>query len=587
MLSELYVRNFAIIDDLRVQFDFGFNVLTGETGTGKSIILDALGLILGGRGDSSMVRAGTSKAIIEATFELTPTLQAILRPILEANGLDDDAEETGSAAGGNDVLVLSRELRANGRSLCRINGITVSVSALRDVGDSLVDIHGQGDHLSLLLPKSHLPILDDYASLRAEREAMSAQVTALQVVQRQLKELRQNEKMIAQRIEFLEFQVQEIGVANLKVDEEGELRADRTRLANVEQLTRHTALALALLEGAGPESPAAMDLLGQVERSLLNLARLDPTQNLLLERLQGLVFEFNEVVGELRDYHESLEFEPNRLNAIEERLELINRLKRKYGTDIAGILASREEAAAELDKISNSEERIGALTQTEEKYLRRIGQMGQLLSQKRRAAAQKLAKIVEQELGDLRLAGARFEVSIQHQPDLNGAYLGNERVVYDHNGIDQVEFLISTNPGEPLKPMAKVASGGETSRLMLALKTALTQVDATPTLIFDEVDQGIGGRIGDVVGYKLWGLTQAGEHQVIVVTHLPQLAGYGDGHLQVSKAVNGGRTTTEVRQLDRVGRLRELGAMLGTGADAHHGAEAILQQVAQVKKRRK
>jgi DNA repair protein RecN (Recombination protein N) len=577
MLAELYIRNFAIIDELRLQMAPGFNVLTGETGAGKSIILDAVMLVLGGRADTNMVRAGSETAYVEAVFSLTPALQTAVLPLLESEGLEEDA---------GDELVLARELRISGRNICRINGRAVSLSLLRDIADPLIDIHGQGEHLSLLKPRSHLPLLDSYAGLDDERKALTAEVNRLHQMQKEIADLRQNERLRAQRSDMLTFQVQEIGAANLKVGEEEELRAERTRLGNVEHLTRHAAEALVLLNGADSEIPSATDLLGQAEKAIGQLARVDEGQQPHLELIQGLVFQVSEVAASLQTYLDSLEFNPERLDFVEERLELLARLKRKYqAADEAELLAQAAQAETELDKLSHSEERIAELTQLEEKHLRHIGQMAVALSAKRQGAAENLAVAVEQELAHLSMSGARFQVDFQTEPAENGAFVDQTRLAFDQSGIDRVEFLLSTNPGEPLKPMAKVASGGETARLMLALKTALAQVDATPTLIFDEIDQGIGGRVGDVVGQKLWGLTAVGRHQVIVVTHLPQLAGYGDAHFHVSKHVHDGRTTTVVEDLDRNGRVVELAAMLGTqGVHARGGAESILAQAAHAKK---
>ncbi len=568
MLTEIYIRNFAIIDELRMQFHKGFNVLTGETGAGKSIILDAVTLMLGGRADTTFVRAGASEAYVEATFALSEPLKQIIAPILEAEGLD---EEHG------DEVLLSRELRLNGRNICRVNGRTVNLSVLRDVAEPLIDIHGQGEHLSLLQPRSHLPLLDSYAGVQTERATLGKEVAALQEIQRELADLRQNERILTQRADMLRFQIEEIDAARLDEGEEDELRAERTRLANSEQLMRAASEAVNLLTGMDDESQAVADMLGQVERSLVQLTRYDETQGPLLERLQGLIYQLSEVSSELQSYLDEVEYNPKRLDFVEERLELINTLKRKYGENISTILALRDRAKTELARIENSEVRTTELVQAEEVYLRRCGEMALALSKKRKAAAEKLATAVVTQLVDLQMDGAKFEVQFETTPQADGLYVELERVAFDKTGIDQAEFLISTNPGEPLKPMAKVASGGETARLMLALKTALAQVDKTPTLIFDEIDQGIGGRVGDVVGRKLWGLTAIADHQVIVVTHLPQLAGYGDIHFHVSKAQADGRTTTRIRTLEGGSRIQELAAMLGTqGEHAVGGAESIL-----------
>lgn len=576
MLSELFIRNFAIIDELRLRFHGGFNVLTGETGAGKSIILDAVMLILGGRADTSMIRSGVTEAYVEATFSVPERLQTVLIPLLAGEGLDEDENET---------VLLARELRNNGRNICRVNGRAVNLNVLKQIAEPLIDIHGQGEHLSLLRPKSHLPLLDGYANLVGDRQEITTAVRGLQKLQQELKELRQNEQNIAQRIEMLKYQLQEINAANLQEGEEEELREERTRLANSEQLMRSATEAVTLLTGMDDDSLAAADMLGQAERALVQLTRYDTSQGPVLEQLQGLIYQLSEVSSDLQSYLDKLEFSPSRLDQVEERLELINMLKRKYGEDISAILVVHDKGKEELKKISQSEERIETLEKEINGRLHEIGKLAAALSKKRQSAARQLSQTVESQLGDLRMEGAQFKVHIEQVDDAHGLFVGDKRLAFDQTGIDKIEFLLSTNPGEPVKPMVKVASGGETSRLMLALKTALAQVDETPTLIFDEIDQGIGGRIGDIVGQKLWGLTAVGDHQVIVVTHLPQLAGYGDTHYRVSKAAAEGRTVTAVKELGHLGRVQELAAMLGTQIEhARGGAESILQQAAVVKK---
>lgn len=568
MLTELTIRDFAIIDELHLRIAPGFNVLTGETGAGKSIILDAMTLILGGRADTTMIRAGADGAYVEARFHLEPHVCAAVLPQLTEEGLEGDNDNE---------LMVAREIRQNGRNICRINGRAVAVTLLRQIGESLIDIHGQGEHLSLLKPKAHLPLLDAYANLIAEQRGLAVEVNGYRKIQRELAELRQNEKLIAQRMDMLKFQIEEIDAAKLVVGEEEELKTERKRLGNMEQINVVVAELLALFLGADVDSPSVTDLLSQAERATTQLARLDEAKAALLPRLQGLISEFQDIAGELQHYQDGLEFDASRATFVEERLELMNRLKRKYGDDVAAILQTRHAAAAELDKLTHSEERIGELEQEQEKYLRKIGQMAEQLSQKRRAAAATLGQGVVTELADLQMEGARFVVDFQRIPSPDGAYVGDERLAFDESGIDQAEFYVSANPGEPVKPMVKVASGGETARLMLALKTVLAKVDSTPTLIFDEIDQGIGGRVGDTVGRKLWGLAAHGGHQVIVVTHLPQLAGYGDVHFHVSKGQSSGRTITHVRQLTRSDRVDELAAMLGThGEHARSGAMSIL-----------
>ncbi len=567
MLSELFIQNFAIIDELRLRFSPGFTVLTGETGAGKSIILDAVMLLLGGRADTTMIRAGSEVAYLEGTFELSPSMRETLLPVLEPEGLDD-----------GQTVILARELRMNGRNICRVNGRVITLALFGQIGDHLVDIHGQGEHLSLLRPASHLPLLDSYAGLDSERDALAQQVRQLHKLQQELQRLRDDARDAARRQDMLAFQVQEIQAAGLQPDEEEELRVERTRLANAEKLMAYSNEMLRLLQETATDAPAASDMLNQAERAASQLSRLDESRAGWVARLQGLVSEFDELTADLRDYAESLEFNPERLNYTEERLELISLLKRKYGDSIEAILLFREKALKDLEEISHSEERITQLNAECERYLQRIGAAAADLSEKRKAAAERMAKSVENELAELHMTGTRFRVAFRRERQPDGVYVGEERLAFDHTGIDRAEFMISTNPGEPLKPMAKVASGGETARLMLALKATLAQIDVTPTLIFDEIDQGIGGRVGGIVGRKLWGLTGDQQHQVVVVTHLPQLAGYGDAHFHVSKQIDHGRTTTHVAVLDQAGRVSELAAMLGTQEHAREGAEALLRQ---------
>jgi DNA repair protein RecN (Recombination protein N) len=575
MLAELLIRNFAIIDELTIAFQPGLNVLTGETGAGKSIILDAMALVLGERADTTMVRSGDEEAYVEAAFDLSDSIRQGIEPILEQEGLEGD--QTG-------LLTLARQLRVNGRNICRVNGRAVSLSILRDIGDRLVDIHGQGEHLSLLRPRSHLFLLDAYAGTSRARQEVASKVTELRSVRNELSRLRDDQRSAEQRADMLAYQIEEIRAAKLTEGEEEELRVERTRLGNVEQLIADSSSALAALNGLNDVGEAAVDLVGKAERALDRLVRLDATLSGSLERLQGLSFQLSEIVAELMDYQENLEFSPGRLEFIEERLELIGRLKRKYGDTAGEILAWRDRAEKELEGISHSEQRAEELSSMEEALLHELGQMGVALSDARAAAARSLEADVERELSELRMDRAQFRVDMRQVEDESGAYAAGRRLAFDESGLDRIEFLISANPGEELKPMARVASGGETSRLMLALKTALARIDDTPTLIFDEIDQGIGGRVGDVVGRKLWSLTSGARHQVIVVTHLPQLAGYADGHYHVGKSLSDGRVTTSVEWLEIAGRIEELAAMLGTqGEHATGGARSILEQVEAVK----
>ncbi len=572
MLLELHVRDFAIIDDLQVTFHPGFNVLTGETGAGKSILIDAIDLLLGGKGQQEMVRAGAASARVEGIFQISGSRAAQIRAWLQEHALDEE----------EDTLILTREVRRTGRTVARINGRAVAQSLLARLGEMLVDIHGQGQHLSLLNPRTHIDLLDAYAGLLGRRGHLAHLVAALRQTRAELKRLRQDAREIERRLDLLRYQVEEIDAAALTPGEEEALESDLRRLANAETLMAETAMVDALLiEGEG-ETPSALDLVGRAIQHLEKLARLDPDLDRWVQAADALFDGLQELAREVADYAEALEFDPARLAQVEERLALIANLKRKYGDTIEDILAFGEEARAELALLADRETRTEDLEAREEALLRAIGQEAQALSQAREAAARTLAQAVEKELADLRMGGARFQVAIHQRPDPQGCYVGDARLAFDATGVDEVRFLVSANPGEPLRPLAKVASGGETARLMLALKHVLSQADPTPTLIFDEIDQGIGGRVGAVVGRKMWALARS--HQVLCVTHLPQIAAYADLHLQVRKSQVGERTISRVQILEGAAQVEELAAMLGAPTPAGRASAQELLAEAQASK---
>lgn len=576
MLSEISIKDFAIIDDLTLIFAPGFNVLTGETGAGKSIILDAVSLLLGGRADTNVVRAGADTAIIEGVFTLQDgTLRERIQAIIEREELQGDSPA---------LLTLVREVKRGGRTVGRVNGRTVNVNVLKEISEGLVDIHGQSEHLSLLKPASHIDLLDRFGGLHDQRAAFAELVHQVQTVRADLRSLTTNETMRKQRAEMLAYQVEEITAADLKSGEDESLRAEAKRLASAEQLTALTTEAYRAIYEASEGSFSATDLISQAALAVAKLVKYDPATQELADLAEQVSIQAEELARSLADYQESIEFDAGRLRDVELRLDLINNLMRKYHTDsIEGLIKSRDDAAHEVSLIENSAERIAELQAEEARLLAEIGRAGAALSRARVEVADKLSRAIEAELADLKMKEARFGVSIEQVDDPNGAPVGDYRVGFDATGIDRVEFLIAPNLGEMLHPVARIASGGETSRIMLALKTVLSRADQTPTLIFDEIDQGIGGRIGAIVGQKLWSLS--GEHQVLVVTHLPQLAGFADAHFKVEKQTAKDRTTTHVMQLDTDGQVVEITAMLGSEAEsARQNAEEILRYVQQIKK---
>lgn len=574
MLEEIRIQNFAIIDRLELTFDKGFNVITGETGAGKSIIIDAVELLIGGKADSGAVRSGAERALIEGTFSLDPVTQSRVMPILERESLleEDDAGV---------VVQLSREIRANGRSSGRINGISVSNEILREVGDELVDIHGQSAHMSLFKPRMHIDLLDKYADLLEVREALATVVRSLDSTRSEIRQLTQDKDALARRAERLRDAIEEIGTAELIAGEEAELTNERSRLANSAQLATLTNETHSLLSGDDRDGVlSAVDQLMHITTLMSKLARIDASLQTDAALAQELSDNAQELAITISSYADGIEYNPERLNEIEERIELIKSLKKRYNADtIDALNAYAEQAHTELDSIENSDERLVKLRNQEEKILRHIGDLAERISGKRDHAGKQLAKRIVRELKDLKMEDTQFEVQMLREPYPQGVYGKDDvRYAFDTTGIDTVEFLMSANPGEPLRPLAKVASGGEAARIMLALKRVLTQADATPILIFDEIDQGIGGRIGSIVGEKLWSLTQG--HQVMCVTHLPQLATFGDRHYKVQKVVKGERTATEITSLETEReRVTELAQMLGAfGASGVESARELLQE---------
>jgi DNA repair protein RecN (Recombination protein N) len=561
MLSELRIENFAIIQKLELHFSQGLVIVTGETGAGKSILLDAIMALVGGRVDSTMVRSGADRAVLEAEFSIPESTRSEISDVLEREGLDD----------GENAVTLGREIRSEGRTVARVNGRSVAVGLLKELGNYLVDIHGQAEHLSLLDVRSHLGLLDRYAAVGKELTEYREQYHRLMEIRKELASLRNLESEAERKSELLKFQADEIESAALKIGEDEELSTERNRLANAESLAASAQQALVLLDEGSPETQSAADLMGEVTQMMNTLARIDPGRQGVLDQAEGIASQISDLSRDLHNYLEEIEFNPRRLEQVEDRLEIIHQLKRKFGGSIEAVLEFGKQARAQLETISHAEERIAELEEKENIVIQELIKNGELLSAKRKQAAEKMSSGVENELNDLSMKGAQFSVNFTRTDDDKGVPdASGKKFGFDGNGFDQVEFLIAPNPGEGLKPLVKIASGGETSRLMLALKNVLAQADYVPTLIFDEIDQGIGGRVGAVVGEKLWNLSR--EHQVMCVTHLPQLAAYGGQHFNVHKEVSDGRTSTVVEALDDNGRIVELAQMTGSISESNLNA---------------
>ena len=551
MLIELEITNLAVVDHARITFGPGLNVLTGETGAGKSIVIDAVGLLVGARADAGMIRAGAAAARVEGFFQVGA---------LDVRQLQDD----GLVDAGDDVLIVSRELSSSGRAVCRINGRAVPIRTLQAVGERLVDIHGQGAHLSLLRVGEHVELLDRWGALTELRRSAQNLRGHLRRLQRELADLRGDARELTRRADLLRHQIDEIAAARLDPGEEEALRHAQRVQASAQEILQLAARAYGALWDEGDDGACARDLLGIATQALGQLAGIDADADPLGEQAGALAAQLEDLAANLRAYRGRIEYDPARLAEVEERLGVIFGLRRKYGSSIGDILAFAEGAEAELRELQGRDERIAGLEAKQARLLSELRAVIAELSERRRLAAESLRERVVEELATLGMPG-RFEVEMgEASPESE----------------EPVEFLLSLNPGEPPRPLVKIASGGETSRVMLAIKAALTGADPHPTLVFDEIDSGIGGRVGEVVGGKLW---QLGRHsQVLAVTHLPQIAAFGDVHLRVEKLVEGGRTVTRVGQLTAESRVTELSDMFGSDRDAGRlQAAALLERAGQ------
>jgi DNA repair protein RecN (Recombination protein N) len=559
MLLDLDIRNFAIMDELRIRFGAGLNALTGETGAGKSIIIDALGAVLGERTSADMVRTGAKTAYVDARFELDG--------LASARGIAELLDEHGVDAGDGE-LILSREIQAGGRSTARINGRTVTAALLGTLGQLLVDIHGQSDHLSLLRPAAQLAILDRYGELDADRSKIADVVREWRAVNSRLQAVDSGARERAQRLDLLRFQTEEIAAAMLRPGEEEDLERERSRLANAERLAQLIASTAGLIGGDEVSEMSAADGLRSATRSLGDAAGLDASLQQLAERLVEATVLVEEIALDLRDYLGAIEANPERLDIVQERLELIKQLKRKYGRTVEEILAYAEEAQRELDALGGSDHDNVALRERAADLESRILVAAEKLSAARSSAAKQLSREASLAASELNLGSMMFEIEVRPRT-------GSTQ--FDETGADIVEFMFAPNSGEVSKSLARVASGGETARMMLALKSVLADSDHTPTLVFDEVDVGIGGRSGQMVGQKLQKLAIG--HQVIVITHLPQIAAVAEHHFKIRKDASTGRTTSRVVLLEAADRVDEIASMIDGEPPSATSRKAALEML--------
>ncbi|MFC1914581.1 DNA repair protein RecN, partial [Chloroflexota bacterium] len=539
-----------IIEEIQWRLGSGLNVVTGETGAGKSLVVDAVESLLSGKVDEEAIRHGSDEALIEGVFALAQGGGSQLSSLLGESGLKADEEN----------LVINCELRRHGRSMVRVNSRAVPRALLHQIGSFLVDVHGQSEHLSLLNRKYHLDFLDSYAHNLELRQGFGSKANELAGAEQEFGTLLEEEKSFARREEFLRFQIDEIERAGLREGEAGELERERNVLASCERLKELSFEAYQSLSGESV-SQTAQDRLNEALQLMKKLVELDPALKTQLDFLEETLYGLEDAAREIRAYSEGLEYNPARLEEIESRLELIRSLKRKYGQTVAEVLAYLENAKGDLEGLSHSSERKKELEGLCSRLKEEMGREALALSQARSQAAGKLVVEVKKELRDLGMSQVDFEVSVTQVKDEGGIpFPDGGTYSYTPDGADTVEFLVSTNPGEPLKPLARIASTGEISRFMLALKSALSEADNIPVLIFDEIDIGVGGRSGEMLGKKLWLLAQ--NRQVICVTHLPQIAAFADAHFSAHKDVVGARTLSMLQALQGESRLEELAVML-------------------------
>lgn len=563
MLLELRVKDLGIIEDIAWRLGPGLNVITGETGAGKSLVIDALEALMTGKLAQDAIRHGADQARVEGVFLISPEGPAHLQEVLVEHDLAGDS------------LVISCDLPRRGAGIVRVNRQAIPRTLARQIGRSIVDLHGQSEHLSLLDRKTHLGFLDAFARTQEMRNGFAAKMTELRAIDREMDAIQEREQERQRREDFLRFQIEDIRQAGLQGGEEESLEKERTLLSFSEKLKLLCDDAYQSLYGG---DDTALDRLNQIAQLLKQIAAMDPAMKPDLDFVQETVYRLEDLAREMRAYRDNLEHNPQRLEEVETRLDIIRKLKRKYGGDIPGVLEQLRKAEEELLALCQSTERRGHLLESRSRLRTEMGHFAAELSARRSEAAGLLASKVKKELAELDLGNVEFQVAVTRELSPGGILFpdGNEYAC-TADGADAVEFMVSTNPGEPLGPLARIASTGEMSRFTLALKGALSHADGTPVLVFDEIDIGVGGRSGEVIGQKMWDLAR--RRQVICVTHLAQVAVYADAHFKVTKDIFEDRTVSSLKMLGDEERVEELAVMLGgpqrSRASMVHAAELL------------
>ena len=536
MLVELGIKNFAIISSLRLQFHDGMTALTGETGAGKSIIIDAMGLLCGSRGSTDYIRQGSNKCSLEGLFEVPTDSQ--FTELLHELGIETEDE----------LLIVQRDISQSGKNICRVNGRTLTLSNLRRIGAFLVDIQGQNEHQELLQPDRHLHLLDQFGGKKFQ-ELLAKYRQAFEKFQhlkQQMRKIQANEQSYVQRMDMLRFQQDEIANANLLPNEEEELTEERAKLGNYQKIVDSLAHSYALLTN---DEGNSLDGIGAALTSMQDIAHLDSEYETVSENLQSAFYLLQEAAGDISRQFDSLSFDEGRLEEVNQRLELIQQLKRKYGQTVSEVLAYYEEITKELTESAYTEGQLEQLAKEVSAQEEVASHFAEQLHQERKKIAYKLSLAIVTELKELYMEHSQFEVRFM-----------NSKKILQEDGFDEVEFYLTTNPGEPLKPLVKVASGGELSRMLLALKTIFSQNQGITSIVFDEVDTGVSGRVAQAIAEKIAKI--AANSQVLCITHLPQVAAIADYQYYIKKEINQGRTQTIVSELEPQNRVYEIARML-------------------------
>ncbi len=556
MLLELNIENFAIINNANIRFSNGFNVLTGETGAGKSIIIDAVSLILGERANKEFIRTGSESSVVQAVFLLDKSTET--SEILKEYGIEIENDNT---------LLITREIYTSGRSISRVNGRTVTLNMLKRITSNLIDIHGQHQHQSLLNTDNHVDFIDLLGKKNTFilKDKILKDYNKIISFKNKLKDYEYDEKERERKIDLLKFQIDEINNASLKIGEEEELEHDYKLLGNAEKIKKDLFNVTEVMNSSDYNNTSVLDQLNSISSVLSKIANLDINLQSYKDSFDATIFQLHDIIRDLRDYGDNVEYDSERLRIIEDRIDLINNLKRKYGNTIEEILQYRDEITSELEFIINSEKEINTIKDKIFEIEKSIYSNCNNLTIERKKIALQIEKDITKELEDLNMPNVSFKIKFDCYDK------------YTKNGIDKIEFMISTNIGEPLKPLSRIVSGGEMSRIMLAFKTILAHVDNISTLIFDEIDTGISGRTAQIISEKIDQISVT--HQILCITHLPQIAAMGDTHFLIDKQIIDSKTSTKIIKLSQENRIVELSRLLGgvdlTDTTKQHAKEML------------